>query len=36
MTQTPVTEDQDTPILDALAEEVGFDPNAEPDTTGDG
>ncbi|MBB4905023.1 hypothetical protein [Actinophytocola algeriensis] len=42
MTQTPVTEDQGTPIFDALAEEVGFevvggfDPNAEPDTTGDG
>jgi hypothetical protein len=26
MAQTPVTEDQGTPIFDALAEEVGFEP----------
>lgn len=42
MQQTPVTEDQGTPIFDALAEEVGFEPVGwfEPSTelaaTGDG
>jgi hypothetical protein len=42
MPQTPVTEDQGTPIFDALAEEVGFewvgwfDPKTESDTTDDG
>lgn len=42
MPQTPVTEDPGTPIFDALAAEVGFewvgwfDPNTEPEGTGDG
>jgi hypothetical protein len=42
MAQTPVTDDQGTPIFDALAEEVGFemaggfDPKPESDATGEG